>query len=219
MHVMKLFRREISDSFMDADSISTVTAYDGTVPIEFLRSRVMEILQLNPWLNGRLIRMKGTTVLRYATPVPFVTDCFRVVKNKERPKSARTYRRSFADVYNTPDRGCEHHLIKKGKDCAGKDEALFRVTLLNPSNSTEGRFSLLVSMSHVIGDGHTFYSIYKMLSMENQPRALIVERNNDFSMQMMKFVEEDEKFLESYGALFNFVGRCLVVERQEDGIK
>lgn len=215
-HVKKLFRREISDSFMDADSISTVTAYDGPAPIEFIRDRVFEVLNLNPWLNGRLVRTKGTVVLRYVTPVPVVSECFRVVKNTDRPSSghsgklsARGRRKTISDVYNVPDVECEQYLVKKGKDCVGKEEALFRVTILNSSANSRGGFSLVVSMSHIIGDGHTFYSIYKMLSSTAQPRALIVERDNDCLMQMMKYIEEDEKFFDSFGAMFNFVGKKL----------
>jgi hypothetical protein len=64
-------------------------------------------------------------------------------------------------------------VVKRGSLCVDKDEDLFKVIV---ANIAEDKFALIVSMSHVIADGFTFYEVYKMLSASEPVRPLIVER-------------------------------------------
>ena len=53
---------------------------------------------------------------------------------------------------------------KSGPQVVDRDEPLFRIVVLRePANA---RWSLLVSMSHVVGDGYTFYMIHNMLGKD-----------------------------------------------------
>jgi hypothetical protein len=63
-------------------------------------------------------------------------------------------------------------LVKRGKDCVGRDEPLFKVSLLPDADRPKDRFALLVSMSHALADGHTFYAVHNMLSSATPVVAL-----------------------------------------------
>jgi hypothetical protein len=71
--------------------------------------------------------------------------------------------------------------VKEGGKVVGKNEPLFRVTMIRISSS---KFALFFSLSHVIADGHTYYSLYSMLCATMKPRALIVQRKLDFSQRL-----------------------------------
>ena len=36
--------------------VTTVTLYEGSAPVEFLRSRIVSILEKNPWLTSRIVK-------------------------------------------------------------------------------------------------------------------------------------------------------------------
>jgi hypothetical protein len=38
----------------------------------------------------------------------------------------------------------------------------------------------MLSISHILADGYTFYTIYNMLSMDSEPKPLEAERFHDF---------------------------------------
>jgi hypothetical protein len=60
--------------------------------------------------------------------------------------------------------------VKKGYEMHNKDEDLFKVTIIHLEQ--DKYYALVVSLSHVVGDGHSFYRIYAMLSKPNQVCAL-----------------------------------------------
>ena len=51
--------------------------------------------------------------------------------------------------------------VKNGQNCLNKNEVLFRVNLIKTG---ENKFAIMLSISHLLADGFTFYSIFKMLS-------------------------------------------------------
>ena len=52
------------------------------------------------------------------------------------------------------------------------DDSLFIVTVFRNCSEPDRKFALVVSMSHNIGDGHTFYSLYKMLCADREVKSL-----------------------------------------------
>ncbi len=36
--------------------VTTVTLYEGSVPVELLRSRIARMLEKNPWLTSRIVK-------------------------------------------------------------------------------------------------------------------------------------------------------------------
>ena len=53
---IELLEREYHGQMLDFESVSTVTLFCGTPPIDNLQRQVASIVERNPWLGGRLIR-------------------------------------------------------------------------------------------------------------------------------------------------------------------
>jgi len=71
--------------------------------------------------------------------------------------------------------------VGNGSSLVDKDKP---VALLTLSESAAGEFALVFSMSHVVGDGRTYYEVFKMLQPGAAVRALDSKRVMDFSERM-----------------------------------
>ncbi|MBV9495010.1 MAG: hypothetical protein JOZ54_12245, partial [Acidobacteria bacterium] len=128
------------------------------------REKVAELCRQNPWLQGKLAKKDGKVWLRYPKVAEGIDRYLRVT---EAPSLRfETGFAEFADALKdlTP---------KRGYQCIGKDEDLFRIVVVKIS---EERFALVMAMSHVFSDAHTFYQVHTMLSSDAPVRPLIVDR-------------------------------------------
>lgn len=66
-----------------------------------------------------------------------------------------------------------------------KDEILFRVNLIDTDYNT---FVLILSISHILAVGFTYYTIYKMLSDDQPAQILNVERELKFENGRIKIM-------------------------------
>ena len=41
-------------------------------------------------------------------------------------------------------------------------------------------FAIFMSISHILGDGHTYYKFYNMIGDENEVISMKTQRNHDF---------------------------------------
>ena len=163
-------------------TMSTITYFngDGEGASVWIRRRLAEVLLANPWLDGRLDTADGgETVLLYRKSKLADGDAlpailFRMQRPGEGGASisrATPYERVVAAL------AAAGLLVKLGKDSVGRDEPLFKVSLLLDAERPTERFALAVSMNHVLGDGHTFYAVHNMLSKNARVVALVPTRN------------------------------------------
>ena len=69
--------------------------------------------------------------------------------------------------------------VKTGDKCINKkEEKLCYLQVIE--NSAQARLAVLFSLSHILGDGHTCYNIWKMLDMNETVKKFEVERNLHF---------------------------------------
>jgi len=168
---VQLLEMESSMVMMDQVAITTITFVKGdpSTTSTFLQQRVASIVAANPWLTGRLVRRKGRK------------GCFLVWDTTKLPSHFHSYPHNpsdapmsreiaYEDVYVAANK--RGMVLKKGMDSVGRDQDLFRVSLVPDSSQPTKRFVVVVSMCHVIGDGHTFYSVHNMLSSTASVSAL-----------------------------------------------
>ena len=148
--MLELGSWESAGATMAFASTSTVTMFQGVAPVELLRERVREITLAHPWLAGRLKTEDGRVTLR---PAPTETAHFEVVDGHVLAPTM-SYEAILQQV--------RPHLVPPGAACVDEDEPLFRVVVFAQASA----FAVLVSLSHVLGDGSTFYQIYGLLSMD-----------------------------------------------------
>jgi hypothetical protein len=131
----------------------------------FLKDRTAAILQANPWLTGRVRKVNGKYCLMYnkpATSAASLPPYFHVVPN--------------VLARDLPLLECGTTLADRMLK-TGPTESLFRVSIYPCAKHATRQFAVVVSMSHVIGDGFTFFKIQNMLLNQDEPvEALEVRR-------------------------------------------
>lgn len=208
--ILRLSDREIA-TYLDIESITTITWFEGSPPMDFLEARVGEILALNPWLTGRFVKVDGRVGIRYfmapAAPRPPYFNVLRPgdAASEQAPKQRRIKPSSMDKL----DRIFARYCVKTARQSINKEEPLFRVTVVQRAAD---RFAICVSLSHAIADGRTYYNVYRMLSGDEQPRALIADRDQSKVDEILKYTGEDEKFLTSMGFIMNLIGTLLFLK-------
>lgn len=148
---------------MAVPSITTITFFKGPVRVSGLRDIVSSVLAANPWLAGRLVRSSrwGPVTLLYqdGTRSDNLTDKVfaEIPAGSHDIHADMPYELLAGQVLSLP-------VVKAGRLCINNDEPLFRVCLTSDSKAPGIGFALLVSMSHVIADGNTYYQVLNMLS-------------------------------------------------------
>ncbi|KAJ3163270.1 hypothetical protein HK101_000635 [Irineochytrium annulatum] len=146
-------------------AVSTITFFPNPINVDHLRSRVLSVISTNPWLRSRLEGSLFSPKMRYAS---------HPSGNGSLPDDGRHFV-DCSDITIDPDarygeiiKGLQRHVVKPGLEVIGTGGPLFLVTCF--------RNAVVVSLSHVLGDGHTFYSIYAMLDDRVDIRAMECER-------------------------------------------
>jgi len=152
-------------------TVTTLTFFDGDAPVQLLRQRTEAILDANPWLAGRLKSNAPNGIPGlWVSNMPDKSAHFCELSNEElRPGM------SMAESIAATD----GQTVKKGVQCLDKDEPLFKVIVVL---TTPGKFAVVVSMSHVIADGCTYYALWNALggAVDASVPSLNPERNPEF---------------------------------------
>ena len=168
MAQQRLLPVETGFAVMTWPSISTITFCNGDASCArvWIRRRLAEILLANPWLDGRLVKAEGEgTVLLCPTSKPAEGGALPATLFREGGaciSRGMPYERVAAAIK------AAGLLVKMGLHCVGKDEPLCKVSLLLDTENPNKMFALCFSMSHVLGDGDTFYAVQNMLN-KNAP--------------------------------------------------
>ena len=154
-----------------APSVSAVTFYAGDPEsaADWLGRRVAEIVRANPWLAGRLDRRAGDGRPALYYPSDGGGEAFERVGPGICPLRRGT-------PYKDMERLARQYLVGKGAETVGRPELLFRVSLIPDADAPASGWAMVVSLSHIIADGHTFYRIHGMLNESSQVVSLRVGR-------------------------------------------
>ena len=203
--------------------VTTITLYEGTVPLAYLRERIESMFQLNPWLTARIVK-QGTADNVVALAYDRAADIEAAVE-----RCLSVY--APGDVGLTLD-GPYEELVRcllpvqcaRSKPATDEDEPLFKVAIVPiekaASTDTHSRplqramelpgFALVVSMNHTLGDGHTFYKLYGMLSADADVQALDPVRVAGFEEAKTEVIGQQENdMFASAGVGLGIMGTCL----------
>ena len=165
-----LMKDESHDMFLAMDGITTITFFSGDASsaATFLRQRLTYVADANPWIGGKLVRDKlvtrrmieGKLVRGHLVDLCFPKDT--VIKDIF----------EFDDSLQISPTTPYHDLCKKIAASRAHLPTGFKlletgapVTRLTVTPDASGRgFAVIWSMSHVVGDGDTYYKVLALLS-------------------------------------------------------
>lgn len=204
-----------------ASSTSTVTFYQGDITKSFdICQRLLEIITKNPWLasslTNRMVRGEKHLVARYSNPFPasLLQQHFQEITISSDDSKYPNEKESWEII----NQKLKRFTVKSGADCIDRpSETLFKVTVLKTQDKVSGEITystLIVSLSHVIGDGHTFYSIYALLDPRTPSTALPTfeaKRLMDFPERLDNiYGKEFQQYLQSASFLFCVLSTLLL---------
>ena len=163
--------------------------------IQKLESRIHVVVSANPWLGGWLVKGKGvgsfdSTLRLWYDPSGNENPptIFQKLAYQDVPLNCVTPFIEYETILESTSA-----LVKNNPDIVNrKDEPLFRITIVleEPNNAT--RFGLIASMSHICGDGHTFYRILNMILGATPIKSLIPQRELLFGQKVMDLMGRQE---------------------------
>lgn len=169
--------------------ITTITFYKGAfAPASAaLRAQLTAVVQANPWLAGRLVKAKGGAVIQHSAAGACAEDQISALflsvpaagaasAGFALPAPSQGYEAICTEMYKG-----KKVVVGAGSSLLGQDKP---VTLLTVAESAPGEFALILSMSHVVGDGRTYYEVLKMLRPGAAVRGLPTARVMTFGDAM-----------------------------------
>jgi hypothetical protein len=202
-------------------SVTTITFFtgDSDAAKDWIKTRTLEIMRANPWLAGRLVSSDEDSRLHLCHPKSITQqDLQDYVTVLDNPSLSHTLKyRDIVDKYGDS-------FIKRGMECFDLDEHLFKVLFIRISAKD---FAVVISFSHMLGDGHTYYKIYSMFSCKQSVTALTALRRHEFadcSDRLVRIREAIKCKLFVLGALLFLVlpkpksRRCFVAELNPEWI-
>lgn len=154
-HIVQLLPAEVAECMM-FPAITSITFFEGEIDESELRDKVSLILAANPWLIGRLVKRSRAEGITLSVPLEG-SDAFarrsaeavQIVQDASLGPGVQ-----YADLFDK----LEKYTVKPGPKCLNQEgEPLFKVALVQIDPGA--RSALLVSLSHVIADGYTFYKV------------------------------------------------------------
>nr|AIG55771.1 secreted protein [Thraustotheca clavata] len=156
-HIILMAHETSSHGVFTFTPVATATVYP-TINIAALKQRVMDIVNANPWLVGHLATgYYGTVELQYSTTPKNAAQAFKHIKAPFEANLSWTDQCRYLSYLTD---------VSSGQNCLDKDiQHFFQVLCVD---LPDGNVALIMALSHTIGDGYTYYALYKMLDC-NQP--------------------------------------------------
>jgi len=171
---------EVEKAGMLECPINTISFFNGNYKeiAPQLKERVDDILRVNPWLGGWIAKIAGDINFRLfydASGDTRAPGSFTVFEPGEITLCGRkTPYSEYEELLEDAEL-----IVKRNKEQVGRNSAIWRISVIPDTDEPEKRFALVVSMSHLAGDGCVFYKLYSMLSNKSDIETLSPVRRFD----------------------------------------
>jgi hypothetical protein len=149
-----------------APGVNAITFYDGDIDSLIIKSKLLSIIKANPWLVSRIIKRNSIIYMKFPKAIfscsKFVLDDYFVELTIDNNKLATKDEEEFSEHSSVESlfRYIEKHFVKIAKQCLNQEnEVLFKVIIIKiieKGNVTPTKTAFIISLSHILGDGHTF---------------------------------------------------------------
>ena len=222
---IKLSSFETSFEIMEIAGTTTISFFSGNMFSSYasMRKRFKEVAQRNPWIVGSL-KSRGLNRLSvqpkkgvYLThPLPEDVTEFDAALQKACPTEPSAHDSSGTVVRVHPDMSFDDIIgavrltggrLDKGSVLVDDDSKVVSKWMMLPGIN-ENSFAFVLSISHVVADGFTYYSILSMLSADSPLYALDATRSEDARSRCIKMCGEAEtNFMTSAPQVLNWTRR------------
>jgi len=197
------------ENFLHTAVISSITFFNVSGDLSFCLShakmRISKILDANPWLLCWLARHSNehNNQIQMVFPAsPRDKDIEKLVKTYDKDGPLEVH----ADMpYDDLKKSVSRLHLKTAAECINKTGEEFRRAsfVLVPTKKAEG-FALVFELCHVVGDGHTYYTILNMVSKDVPIVPLQIQRAEDSDHKLEHMLGSPEARA--------FCKRCLIFE-------
>ncbi|MDB2592915.1 hypothetical protein N9Y17_04380 [Gammaproteobacteria bacterium] len=177
---LDLLPLESETAFLIEPGVATATFFKASSFDEassWLKEKYVKVLTANPWLAGRLIRPKGHKQVQLTYPQALtdhhINELFHIQAlqiNSTTP---------YATIYKTLTKNPATH-IGPGLKLLNKDKPLASLAI---SQTNQDEFMVVFSVSHIIGDGATYYTLLNMILSDEAVVALNPKRDESYSTE------------------------------------
>ena len=196
-----------------APGVTTLQFYKGDSKnaATYLSARLNSVVAVNPWLAGRLVKVKKKGAIRWSTsPGTDAADLFRFDENWGAASNLGINEdMAYAEIAKILKNDKTGTHIQPGGTLIKKKLPLLKVTLSDTSHVDRGNtFVVVISISHLVGNASTIYAIANMLSHDSEIIALSPIRKQELSNKVPDLVGKKsyKSMLGDGPAIRNFLG-------------
>ena len=172
-------------AYMYIDGITTVTFFDGPVPLQQLKERLVKLVQASPWIAGNLVKGNDTVQMAFDAEPSAQLVLDRIFDDSlQLDISGVPYDELIEKISGT-----KAHVSDTGHDLLSNELPYTRVTVVKKDATS---WALVFSISHTIADGYTYYKALQMLSAKEEITPLKPERSHNFVSKLQEAVGEEE---------------------------
>lgn len=207
--IIPLLKEESSTIIKGENGITTITFYEGDQSSAFtsLQARLKEIIHVNPWLAGRLVKNKKHKSLQLAYPSGALSEDKMKPIFHDNPSSIKIgSKMGYEELFKE----AQSAIVKKGIKLINKQDPITRLTIVPDIHSPEKGFALIFSISHVVADGYTYYKIFNQLFTDKPVEYLEVKRKQDAADKIIDVVgQKSFKFFHSAPFILNLLNGAI----------
>lgn len=197
---LDLLAFESATTFLLEPGVTTATFFKSASfeqATHSLRARYFDVLKANPWLCGRLTKDKGKKRVQLVYPKTVTnSDLDELFHDNENITVDQNS--NYETIYKNITKN-KRVYIQTGLKLKNKDKPLASLTIIKSHND---EFVVIFSLSHIIGDGATYYSILNMICSNDEITALNPKRNQSYTTEAA-VGKADSRFLASKAKIFN----------------
>lgn len=145
---------------IDIPPVTTLTWFKGNYKRaeQILSHRMEKIIQVNPWICGKIVKKQNKYYLCYSKK----DNEINMEKHLKRIDPINSPISRATDIEKLSEK------LRKFTLKNGFNESLFRAVIVPCKKHPERNFALMVQMSHVAGDGATYYQLQRMLCSKDE---------------------------------------------------